>query len=71
MRYVALLATMWLRPGIAQDLIALATGVRAQSPDPAAAGPALGSYPTIPFNNVPSAGAADACDAAVDLAGCD
>ena len=52
---LALLATMWLRPGIAQDLIALATGVRAQSPDPAAAGPALGSYPTIPFNNVPSA----------------
>lgn len=31
---LVLLATMWLRPGIAQELIDLATGVRAQSPDP-------------------------------------
>jgi parvulin-like peptidyl-prolyl isomerase len=51
---LALLATMWLRPGIAQDLISLATGMRAQSPDPSA-GPQMGAFQSMQFNNVPRA----------------
>ena len=50
-----MLATMWLRPGIAQDLISLATGMRAQSPDPMSAAPQMGAFQTMQFNNMPRA----------------
>lgn len=52
---LALLATMWLRPGIAQDLIALYNGMRAQSPDSGATVGQVPGYSTLPYSSVPGA----------------
>ena len=57
---LALLATIWLRPGLAQELIEMAR-VRMQSPDASTSAPQFGagSYPLLPSNipgsNLPGA----------------
>jgi hypothetical protein len=65
---LALLATLWLRPGLAQDLIDLARSVRAQSPGVAAASPQANDWNSqappspgwggqpgvVPYSNLPS-----------------
>jgi hypothetical protein len=53
---LGLLATMWLRPGLAQELIEMASRIRAQSPDrygSTAAGTTNGATPQDPFTQLP------------------
>ena len=52
---LAMLATMWLKPGVAQDLIDMARRVRMQSPDPIAGAPQYSLPPNLPGSNMPGA----------------
>ncbi len=50
---LGLLAAMWLKPGVAQELLALAQKFRAQSPDPRAAQPGGDPFANQPYDGMP------------------